>query len=358
MSTAGERMTQSRWSQIAALPFVVGEYALERLSAHEASDAERVTIQIRLLGGGADGLGEDVGLAEEHDALLAAGPSLPLAGEWTIGAFCEHLATLDQWPAPPPWEACRHYRNWAYESAALDLALRQNGRGLPAFLGIEPRPVQFVNSLGLGDPPSFGAVQRRLVRYPGLRFKLDADPRWTPTLMDDLVATGAVDILDFKGQYGLETGDVAALASMYEHALDAFGDAILEDPHDLPEIGGLVTPHAERVSYDAPIHAVADLDATPLDSRIVNVKPSRLGSLSALFDLYDHCERQGLGMYGGGMGEIGVGRGQVQLLASMFHADAPNDVAPAAFNAPELADGLRSSPLTPPRDPAGFRWAG
>jgi hypothetical protein len=176
--------------------------------------------------------------------------------------------------------------------------------------------------------------------------------------MDDLVATGAVDILDFKGQYGLETGEIAALASMYEHALDRFGDVILEDPHDLPEIGGLVAPHAARVSYDAPIHAVADLDATPLASRIVNVKPSRLGSLSALFDLYDHCERQGLGMYGGGMGEIGVGRGQVQLLASMFHADAPNDVAPAAFNAPELADGLAPSPLAPPTDLTGFRWAG
>lgn len=57
------------------------------------------------------------------------------------------------------------------------------------------------------------------------------------------------------------------------------------------------------------------------------------------------------------MGEIGVGRGQVQLLGSMFHADAPNDVAPAPFNAPELADGLASSPLAPPRSVAGFRWA-
>jgi L-alanine-DL-glutamate epimerase-like enolase superfamily enzyme len=351
-------VTPSRWSRIAALPFVVSEYALERLSVDEAAGYERMTIQIRLLGGGADGLGEDVGLAEESGALLAAGPSLSLSGEWTIGDFCAHLATLEQWPEPPSWEAERLYRNWAYESAALDLALRQNGLALPEFLGVEPRPVQFVNSLGLGDPPSFGAVQRRLARYPGLRFKLDTDPRWTPALMDDLVATGAVDILDFKGQYGLETGDVAALASMYEHALDRFGDVILEDPHDLPEIAGLVTPHAERVSYDAPIHAVADLDATALASRIVNVKPSRLGSLSALFDLYDHCERQGLGMYGGGMGEIGVGRGQVQLLASMFHADAPNDVAPTAFNALELADGLAASPLTPPPNLAGFRWAG
>ena len=43
----------------------------------------------------------------------------------------------------------------------------------------------------------------------------------------------------------------------------------------------------------------------------------------------------GVAMYGGGMGELGVGRGQIQLLASLFHPDAPNDVAPPPFNAPD-----------------------
>ena len=37
-------------------------------------------------------------------------------------------------------------------------------------------------------------------------------------------------------------------------------------------------------------------------------------------------------MYGGGMGELGVGRGQIELLAALFHSDAPNDVAPSAYN--------------------------
>ena len=32
------------------------------------------------------------------------------------------------------------------------------------------------------------------------------------------------------------------------------------------------------------------------------------------------------------MGELGVGRGQIDLLAALFHADAPNDVAPSAYN--------------------------
>ena len=46
-------------------------------------------------------------------------------------------------------------------------------------------------------------------------------------------------------------------------------------------------------------------------------------------------------MYGGGMGELGVGRGQIELLASLFHADAPNDVAPSAYNQDDPASDLR-----------------
>jgi hypothetical protein len=33
------------------------------------------------------------------------------------------------------------FRNWAFESAALDLALPQAGRSLHDVLGLEPRPV-------------------------------------------------------------------------------------------------------------------------------------------------------------------------------------------------------------------------
>ena len=44
------------------------------------------------------------------------------------------------------------------ESAALDLALRQAGRSLAEALGREPRPVTFVVSLRLGEPPSIDPV--------------------------------------------------------------------------------------------------------------------------------------------------------------------------------------------------------
>jgi hypothetical protein len=90
---------------------------------------------------------------------------------------------------------------------------------------------------------------------------------------------------------------------------------------------------------------------------VVNVKPSRIGSLRALFEVYARCARERRPMYGGGMGELGVGRGQIELLAALFHADAPNDVAPSAYNEDDPTGGLPASPLAPRPEAVGFRWA-
>ena len=90
----------------------------------------------------------------------------------------------------------------------------------------------------------------------------------------------------------------------------------------------------------------------------MNVKPSRIGSLPALFEVYARCAREGRPMYGGGMGELGVARGQIELLAALFHPDAPNDVAPSAYNEDDPAVALPPSPLPPRPEATGFRWAG
>ena len=62
-------------------------------------------------------------------------------------------------------------------------------------------------------------------------------------------------------------------------------------------------------------------------------------------------------MYGGGQGELGVGRGHIQLLAALFHPSTPNDVAPRPFNDPVPPPGLPDSPLDPDPAPIGFRRA-
>jgi L-alanine-DL-glutamate epimerase-like enolase superfamily enzyme len=348
----------SLWPRLAELPLVVETCEYERLHAVLANEFERFTTHVRLVGAGTDGLGEDVSaFREDGTTLHETRPELPLAGEWTLGGFCEHLATLKLWPEPPEWDVAVRFRNWAFESAALDLALRQAGRPLHDVLGREPQPVRFVNSLGLGKEPSIEPLRRRLARSPGVRFKLDAEATWAPELVDEVAATGAVDTIDFKGHYRFEVKDPEALAALYDHVLAAFPDAYLEDPHDLPEIAQRLGDHLDRVSYDAPIRSAADIGATPLAARAVNVKPSRIGSLRGLLEVYERCARERRPMYGGGMGELGVGRGQIELLAALFHPDAPNDVAPSAYNEDDPSGPLAASPLPPRPEQTGFRWA-
>ena len=101
--------------------------------------------------------------------------------------------------------------------------------------------------------------------------------------------------------------------------IEAFPDAWLEDPALTPETEPLLEPHADRVTWDAVIHSVEDIEALRWPPRTVNVKPSRFGSVERLFAAYDYCDRKGIGAYGGGQWELAIGRGHIQLLAALFH---------------------------------------
>ena len=133
-------------------------------------------------------------------------------------------------------------------------------------------------------------------------------------------------------------------------------DAWIEDPALEDSTVGLLERHRNRITWDEPIHSVSDIEALPWRPATLNVKPSRSGSVRAVFDIYDYCAAHGIGTYSGGMFEQGPGRGQLQYLASLFHPDAPNDVAPAGYNLQAPSLDLPYSPLAPEAHPTGFRW--
>jgi hypothetical protein len=353
------------YDAIAGLPVEIDSIEFEGLEFH-LGEFERLTTIVKLRGGGHEGIGEDVTYdAIDHVAQQGHGPPEGLSGSYSFDGLSKLLGETDLFPAAAPErDVSREYRRWAFESAALDLALRQAGTNLAAAVGREPQPLNFVNSMRLAgfggeEKSSIEPLLARLEHYPTLRFKLDPFNDWDDELIAALAKTGAVDSLDLKGFYKGTPVDVVTDPELYAKLIEAFPDAWLEDPDVTEETKPLLDPVSERVTWDAPIHSVADIEAMPWSPpKTVNVKPSRFGPISNLFAAYDYCEERGIGAYGGGQTELGQGRGQIQYLASIFHPDTPNDVAPGGYNDPALATkpGLPSSPLQPAIEELGFRW--
>jgi hypothetical protein len=313
------------------LPLVVDGYGLEGLAIDVSTGFRRLTTVVHLQGAGEEGVGEDVTyVADIQERFQADGPVLPLAGEHTIDSYSRALPDMDD------------YRRWAFESAALDLALRQAGRSLADAAGREVAPLTFVVSTRQG-------IEKWRDLYPGLRFKIDAEDDWTDETVAELAGTGVIDTVDLKGYYRGTSVDLAPDAELYRRVCEGFPDAWIEDAWVDETTRPVLEPHAERLTWDAPVHSVADAEALPFTPRCLNVKPSRFGTVRRLFAFYEWCIANGVAMYGGGQFELGIGRVQIQELASLFHADMPNDVAPAAFNAPEIPQGVREPPLRPPQ---------
>jgi L-alanine-DL-glutamate epimerase-like enolase superfamily enzyme len=299
----------------------------------------RVTTTVRLQGGGHEGLGEDVTYFYElHEHV----PLPHVAGHWTLASFSESLDGFSFFEVEPEDHAAYDYRRWAWESSALDLALKQNGLSLADVVGRAARPVTYVVSTRVTN------VEPLLELYPDMRFKLDPGPEWGDETIDRLAELACVDTADFKGVYRGSFGQPPD-ARLYRRIAEAFPKAWLEDPGLSDETDEVLRPHRERITWDAPIHSKDDAEALPFPPRCLNVKPSRFGTVHRLFEFYEWCERGGIAMYGGGQFELGIGRAQIQELASLFHPDMPNDVAPGAFNEQGVPPGVQPSPLPPPR---------
>jgi hypothetical protein len=329
------------YDRIAALELDVDGYALERRELQVSSDFTRVTTTIVIRGRGTEGRGEDVTYtAEDHDAFPA---DLPLAGTRSFDEHSQLLDGCELFGRGPSMPAYRDYRRWAFESAALDLALRQNATTLGDVLGREYRPVRFVVSTRQEIEPWLDA-------NPELEFKLDPTSDWTDERMRVLASLGRIRVLDFKGQYKGTPVDQPPDARLYSAVVSIFpDDVVLEDPALTDETRAALRGTEDRWSWDAPIHSLADVHALEREPRWLNIKPSRFGTVARLLETIGWCEQNGVRMYGGGQFELGVGRDQIQTLASLFYADGPNDVAPGVYNEGAARAGLPGSPLESPR---------
>jgi hypothetical protein len=333
------------YDTLAGLALELDGYELERTSLDVSTGFTRITTTVVMHGGGEQGRGEDVTYTgADHDGFPAG---LPLAGAATLGELSERLEGRDLFAGAPEMEASRDYRRWAFESAALDLALRQAGTSLAAAVGRDARPVRFVVS-------TRGDVAGWMAADPGLEFKLDPEPdTWDAAMIEQLAATGRVRVLDLKAYYTGTVVETTPNPDFYRAVVHAFPDAVIEDAWLAGDALAALAGAEERLSFDAPIHSLADVDALAVSPRWLNIKPSRFGTLRRLLECIEACEARGIAMYGGGQFELGVGRRQIQTLASVFYADGPNDTAPGEYNQGDPRPGLPASPL-PAATAVGF----
>lgn len=346
------------YDRVADLTVTIDDYELTRHERDTSSGFTRVTSEVSLHGDGETGRGEDVSYeTAAHDDLEANAASLPVTGSFSFEAFSARIGDSDLFFGGEPGQSIfRNYRRWAFESAALDLALRQADTMLAERLDREYRPVRFVVSTRLDDPPTGERIDDWLARNRDLEFKLDPTSAWTEAVIERLADTDAVQVLDLKGQYDGTTVDQPADPALYERVLAGFPDALIEDPALTDETRPLFAGEQHRVTWDYPIRGVDSVTELPWEPEWLNIKPSRFGSVESLFETISYCMKHEIQMFGGGQFELSVGRGQLHALASLFYPDSPNDVAPSGYNDPEPSDGLPTSPLSPPESLRGFRW--
>ena len=300
--------------RLAALPLLVESHRVTLGAASVlgyTEGEERPTGFVTLEAGGHAGAGECVAwTAQEQERFAEACPGLVPTGRTTIGALHASLA------------GAHRYHAAAIEAAAIDLALRQAGSNPFLLAGRPARPVGCCRSLGSGSIERAGgpaeAVAAALAAEPEARIKIDAgtDP-WPETAWRALARTRRVVVVDFK-RHG-RTADVA-------HAHACLPEAWIEDPPE--EALDPAAPWRPRVALDGYVRKAADLSPPPVEPGAVNVKMARMGGPVEALHALEICARRGWSAYVGGMFEVGPGRLQSRVLASLFTADAWNDVAP------------------------------
>lgn len=354
---------------VLALPVVIDRVGTSQLELGGATSFTRVTTIVELHGSTHVGRGEDIAYSSDSQAELPAaleGRS-DLVGTWTIGSLAAHL---DEHPIRPSgglrMDDKAGYHRWAVESAALDLALRQRDTDLATLVGTPWNDLRVSLSMGLGDPPSVDVVRRWLDRDASILFKLDASMGWTYELVEQLASFGgSIATVDMKALYHGDWIHNDYPAWLYEAIGDHLTDALIEDAKlDAESLDALDEHALGRLAWDYPITGPQDVPGLPgstarfsdLRPGAVNIKPSRFGSLERLLGTIALCDEHGIPCYSGGQFELGIGRTQVQAIASLCFPDAPNDCAPVMFHsAGPDADDVPLGPVVVPEH-VGFGW--
>lgn len=221
-----------------------------------------------------------------------------------------------------------HMAKSGLEAALWDLTCQQQGISLAQALGGVRERVEVGVSLGI--EPTIPDLLRRIetfLRQGYRRVKIKIRPGWDVEVVR-AVRRAFPDLplqVDANSAYTLED------APLFE-AMDEWGLLMIEQPLAEDDIidhahlqRRLRTPLCLDESIVRPHHA---RQAIELGScRVVNIKPARLGGLSAAWATHDLCAAHGVPVWCGGMLETGIGRLSNLALASLPNFRLPGDLS-------------------------------
>jgi O-succinylbenzoate synthase len=220
----------------------------------------------------------------------------------------------------------------ALEMPAWALAAERLHTSLATRIGGTRARIDVGISLGIQPTPAALAAKATAARAAGYhRIKVKiapgADLEYVAAAREALGPAAALSV-DANAAYDLRDAEHLA-------RLDAYGLVMIEQPLDAEDLRchaelqrRLATPICLDESITSPARAE---DAIALGStRIVNIKPGRVGGFSDAKAIHDVCAHQDIPVWCGGMLESGIGRAYNVALASLANFSLPGDLSPSA----------------------------
>jgi O-succinylbenzoate synthase len=220
----------------------------------------------------------------------------------------------------------------AVEMGCWGLAAESAGVSLSSLLGGTRDRVPTGISLGIQREPAALVARAQAAVAAGYRkIKVKIQPGQDVEYVRAVrraLGAGIGIMADANSAYALADADHLA-------QLDAFDLIMLEQPlgdDDLVRHAALQRRLKTPICLDESITSVDRAeDMIQLGSgRIVNIKPGRVGGLSASKAIHDVCAAAKIPVWCGGMLESGVGRAYNVALASLPNFSLPGDLSPSA----------------------------
>ncbi|MGI9628261.1 MAG: o-succinylbenzoate synthase [Longimicrobiales bacterium] len=291
---------------------------------------ERRVLLLTLEGEGLEGWSECVAAEEPSYSYETNDTAWMVLTRWllpnVVGKDVDDPRTLVE---QVPWLRGHRMAKAAVEMAGWDLEAKRRDVSLTSLLGGQATEIPVGVSIGLQktDDALLAKIEGHLAEgYRKIKIKIK--PGRDVEMLKAVRARypDAPLMADANSAYELNK-DLSHLKE-----LDQLGLMMIEQPlahDDYLDHAKLQAQLSTPVCLDESIRSVGDAElALHLKStRIINIKPGRVGGLASSVAIHDACQAAGVPVWCGGMLESGIGRAHNVALATLPGFQAPGDIS-------------------------------